>query len=257
MTTPITTFQDILNALERDPSLRRQLRQHILTEELLNLPALIGQPEEDDATIFNQLKGLHTHVNRIETQAARTDTPVDRINGQTANQEGRVYEEWAASQVHDLLWFALGMQSAEVAYSAASRQGRQDIENFSNALPIDQQLDRIQRQNLFSTDIIVRRLLDSHLTYMAIEASITGGEDDVRRADSRSQLVAKITGLPCRPAIVGASLTRRLSPTILAPQAEFPTIGAQSFNNLPHRNNKPLPEPIRQDVLVLPLEPRE
>ena len=42
MPTPITTFQDILNALERDPSLKRQLRQHILTEELLNPPALIG-----------------------------------------------------------------------------------------------------------------------------------------------------------------------------------------------------------------------
>ena len=97
MTTPITTFQDILNALERDPSLRRQLRQHILTEELLTLPALIGQPEEDETTIFNQLKGLNTHVNRIETQADRTETRVDRIDSRTANQEGRVYEEWAAS----------------------------------------------------------------------------------------------------------------------------------------------------------------
>ena len=256
MTTPITTFQDILNALERDPSLRRQLRQHILTEELLNLPALIGQPEED-GTIFNQLKGLHTHVNRIETQAARTETRVDRIDGRTANQEGRVYEEWAASQVHDLLWFALGMQSAEVAYAAATRQGRQEIENLSNALPADQQLDRTQRQNLFSADIIVRGLLDGHLTYMAIEASITGGEDDVRRADSRSQLVAQVTGLPCRPAIAAASLTQRLETTILAPQAEFPTISAPSFNNLPHRGDEHPPAPIRQDVLVLPLDPRE
>ena len=163
----------------------------------------------------------------------------------------------AASYVHDLLWFALGMQRAEVAYAATTRQGHQEIENLANALPVEQQLDRNQRQNLFSTDIIVRGSLDGQLTYMAIEASITVVEDDVHHADSRSQLVAQITGLPCRPAIVGASLTRRLSPTILAPQAEFPTISAPSFNNLPHRNNEPPPQPIRQDVLLLSLDPRE
>ena len=116
------------------------------------------------------------------------------------------------------------MQRAEVAYAAATRQGHQEIENLANALPVEQQLDRNQRQNLFSTDIIVRGSLDGQLTYMAI---------------------------------VGASLTRRLSPTILAPQAEFPTISAPSFNNLPHRNNEPPPQPIRQDVLLLSLDPRE
>ena len=151
----------------------------------------------------------------------------------------------------------LGMQRAEVAYAATTRQGRQEIENLSNALPTDQQLDRTQRQSLFSTDIIVRGSLDGQLTYMAIEASITVGEDDVRRADSRSQLVAKVTGLPCRPAIAAASLTQRLETIILAPQAEFPTISAPRFNNLPHRDNEPTPEPIRQDVLALPLDPRE
>ena len=34
MTSPINDFQDILNAIERDPPLRDALRRHILTAQL-------------------------------------------------------------------------------------------------------------------------------------------------------------------------------------------------------------------------------
>ena len=39
MTMPINSFQGILDLLERNPTLRYQLRAHILTLELLQLPA--------------------------------------------------------------------------------------------------------------------------------------------------------------------------------------------------------------------------
>ena len=38
MTTPINSFDDILNAMEREPALRDALRRHILTDELLQVP---------------------------------------------------------------------------------------------------------------------------------------------------------------------------------------------------------------------------
>ena len=39
MTTPVNSFDDILSALQQNPELRDRLRRHILTEELLQLPA--------------------------------------------------------------------------------------------------------------------------------------------------------------------------------------------------------------------------
>ena len=39
MTTPINTFEEILEALERDPVLKEALRRHILTDELLQMPS--------------------------------------------------------------------------------------------------------------------------------------------------------------------------------------------------------------------------
>ena len=236
--------------MEREPALRRQLREYILTEELLQLPAVVGQPEPDHPPLIQQ-------VNQLDTQLKNLDIRMDRVDGRTANQEGREYEEWAASQSHDLLWFALGMERSEVAYIGTTRQGREEMENLANALSQDQTLNRSERQDLFSTDIIVRGTLDGQMTYMTIEASITGGEDDVRRADRRSRLMRRITGAPCRTAIVAEALTPRLATTVLEAEAEFPTIGATAFNNLPHREGESAPTPIQQDVLVLPLAPRE
>ena len=43
MTTPINTFEDILDAMERDPALRDTLRRHILTDELLQMPLRLEQ----------------------------------------------------------------------------------------------------------------------------------------------------------------------------------------------------------------------
>ena len=41
MTTPINSFQDILQAMERDPALTEALRRYILTEEIIALPAQV------------------------------------------------------------------------------------------------------------------------------------------------------------------------------------------------------------------------
>ena len=66
MTQPINTFQDILNALEREPELHKQLRQHILTEDLLKLPAVVGLLEEGEAPVTDQLRGLHAVIGPLE-----------------------------------------------------------------------------------------------------------------------------------------------------------------------------------------------
>ena len=127
-------------------------------------------------------------------------------------------------QAHDLLWFALGMHHAKVAHAVTIRQRRQDVGNLANVLAEGQKLDRSHRQDLFSTDIIVRGGLEGQVTHMATEASITAGEDDVRRADRRSKLVERITGAPCGPAIIADTLAPSLATTILETQAEFPAI---------------------------------
>ena len=51
MTSPVNNFQDILNAMEREPALRDALRRHILTEELLQVPVRLERMEGDISTL--------------------------------------------------------------------------------------------------------------------------------------------------------------------------------------------------------------
>ena len=65
MTTPINTFEEILEALERDPALKEALRRHILTDELLQMPVRLERIETDVSTLKENLTTLTNTVNRI------------------------------------------------------------------------------------------------------------------------------------------------------------------------------------------------
>ena len=93
MTQPINTFQDILDALERDPELRKRLKQHILTEDLLNLPAVVGQLEADQPPLTDQVRNLTGQVENL-------DSRVEGLAGQVENLDSRV--EGLAGQVENL-----------------------------------------------------------------------------------------------------------------------------------------------------------
>ncbi len=66
MSTPINSFQDILDAIRQDPALRDELRHHILTEELMQLPlqvsARLDRIEESIGTLQEGQASFHRPV---------------------------------------------------------------------------------------------------------------------------------------------------------------------------------------------------
>ncbi len=62
--TMIPTFEDMLEAMERNPALRDALRRHILTEELLQLPARFDRLEAD----VTELKAGQTRLEADVTE---------------------------------------------------------------------------------------------------------------------------------------------------------------------------------------------
>ena len=62
MTSPINSFQDILDAIERDPALLDALRRHILTDDLLELPAQVKTLTETVTTLTETVKTLSETV---------------------------------------------------------------------------------------------------------------------------------------------------------------------------------------------------
>ncbi len=103
MTVSINTFQDILNALEQEPSLRDELRRHLLSEDLLHLPVLLAQHMTDFAEFVRltrehneitnrRLERLEGDVAELKDGQARLEGDVAELKGGQARLEGDVAE---------------------------------------------------------------------------------------------------------------------------------------------------------------------
>ena len=179
MTTPITTFQDVIDALERDPALRGRIRQHILTEALLQLPAVVGQPDPGDSPMVQQIK---------------------RIDSRLGNVTAAQYEERAAHRATSRVR-TLGIERARIVLAPGESQP-----SFHDAMAeaVDTGLiSQMELDDLTATDIILR---GTNRRHVVIKASLCPDEDDLQRALRRARILAKATGEDTTPAVATPEL---------------------------------------------------
>ena len=179
MTTPITTFQDVIDALERDPTLRSQIKQHILTEALLQLPAVVGQPDPGDPPLNQQVR---------------------RITSRLGNVAGAQYEERVARRSISRAR-PLGIERARIAFSAT-----ESMPSFHDAMAEAVEHGLISQEeldDLTATDILLR---GGNRRHVVIEASLEPDQDDLERAQRRARVLARATGQDTMPAIAAPEL---------------------------------------------------
>ncbi len=66
--TPINNFDDILSAMEQDPALREALRNHVLGEEFMQLPAIARRQEELITLVINRQMELASTLRNLAEQ---------------------------------------------------------------------------------------------------------------------------------------------------------------------------------------------
>ena len=90
MSTPINDFQDILDAMERNPALAKELRRHVLTDELLHVPAALLAFMEEQRK-FNE--DMTSRMTNVETRLTR----LTRIEGDFGTTKGYYARNIAAN----------------------------------------------------------------------------------------------------------------------------------------------------------------
>ena len=220
MTTPINDFQDILDAIERNPALRDALRRHILTDELLQMPVRLERVEEDIGTIKGDIATLKEDVSTLKEGQARLEgdvatlkegqarlesgvgtlkEDVSRIGGNVSNLMGSDYESHVAAYIHRSLRRELKI-NATVLSTQKNRQ------------PLIELLDRAEGQGNITpedndklNDVDIVLTVDGGDEYILGEISITVQQDDVRRATEWAAILAKATGSRVTPVAIGAA----------------------------------------------------
>ena len=238
MTTPINSFQDILDAMERDPALRDALRRYILTDEVLALPAQVKALTEAVEALVNESRELRTGQEqlradvgelradvadlragqeqiRAEVGELRADvaelragqeelrTNVGRMGGDVSRLLGTNYEGKATVAAPRLARRILGLANPTVV-------GRGWANNLVLPLPeADQAAEKgditwEEADDLVLADVIVRATEQNGApVYVLAEISITVQERDRVRAHRRAALLEKATGVTTIPVVIG------------------------------------------------------
>ena len=224
MTTPINTFQDILDAMERNPELRDALRRHILTDDLLELPAQVKALTETVAALAETVKVLSETVAVLTKDVAalsetvaviKTDLSsltdsheamrrdLDRIGGHVSNLLGTDYESTVARYADRLARRHLRLISPAVTTRARGP-------NATLPLPVGDQAAEAGRiswdeaDDLALSDVIVAALTEAgEDVFVIAEISMTVQQKDRENATRRADILQRATGTPTIPVTIG------------------------------------------------------
>ena len=126
-TTPIATFEDILQAMEQDPRLQRDMRYHVLDEQYRELPSVVAQLATTVQNLAAVVQTTVERLDRLEVIVAGIGERLDRLEAIVANSVERLdrLEAIVANSVEhlDRLEAAVTELTAAVA-GIAERQDR-------------------------------------------------------------------------------------------------------------------------------------
>ena len=218
MTTPINTFQDILDAMERDPALRDALRSHILSEALMQLPAQFAEfvqvTREHNELVNSRLEVIDSRLERLETDVSNLSAHMATLSGHVATLSGHVgrivgsdYEGVILRFIDRLLERKTDLVDLSVVGSARNgwefpnmRQQNRDSA-ASGTISLTESLD------LEMADAILDgRTPAGEKMFILAEASVTVLTADVETAIRRAQVLRKITGTRTTPAVIGVHI---------------------------------------------------
>lgn len=212
----VNDFQDLLGLLDQHPEWQAELRRRLLTDDLLELPALVRQLAE----------AQNRTEQRLETLTARMDTLTERmdalVEAQTKTQHAVTALEQTMAQlvakVSDLT-DRVGDHAGELLELRYSRRAGAYFSDIARRLryvdhtvladrlddAVDEgRLTEQERRDVMRADIVLegRRRDDGSEAYLVIEVSRGIGRDDVEWAAARSATLAKL-GKPALPVVAG------------------------------------------------------
>ena len=189
---PVRSLQDILTALQRHPEWRTALRQQLLGEELLELPALFAKFAAETTRrldlLTQELAATNKRLDRLAADVGTLKNDVGTLKGAHAETKARANIAVIADEL-DLEYRRIvpGVELRRVA-----RDNGADLRD-----------DKIK--SFVASDIMAEAIdAEGNTTHLAVEASYTGDLHDADRARNHAALMQRLTNKPCRAVIASA-----------------------------------------------------
>ena len=230
---PVRSLQDILTALERHPEWRTALRQQLLGEELLELPAMFAKFASETTRrldlLTQELAATNKRLDLLTTDVGGLKNDVGGLKndvGSLKNDVGSLKED-VGSLKNDV--GSLKNDVGQLKGAHAEARARADIELIAAELDLDYrrivprvELWRMARdagadlqadeiKSFLASDVMAEAAeADGTTTYLAVEASYTGDLHDAHRARNHAALMQRFTNEPCRAVVASKQNNARL-----------------------------------------------
>ena len=201
--TPIATFEDILAAMANNPRLAEAMRQHVLGQEFLQLPAIVRELRQTVAELARLVQDFIAATNerleRLEQDVADLKEGQARLEGNMNRLIGSDYERKAARRASRLAQRNLSLSGMRVIYAITTPDSNRFPELLDQSvangnISVDQS-DELENAGL---------ILAGAGQYVVAETSVTLDESDIRRARERADLLAKATANDVMATSIGA-----------------------------------------------------
>ena len=246
MTTPIQSFQDILDLLEQNPEYREAMRRYILDEEFRRVPADVRELRESIASLaqtvreyvaatdarlgrledgqaelkadvtelkadVTELKAdvteLKADVTELKAGQIRLEEGQARLEGRIGDVAGTAYERRIVKRSRGIVGRYLGIKRAKILRSINVMENETLDGLMETATEAGSVTDE-QGYELDLADIIIAGSgAPGEAGYAVIEVSETIDDNDVDRAHDRAAILARAVSEPVTAAVIGKSVS--------------------------------------------------
>lgn len=186
-------WDDLLTALESDPQLREALRRHILTEELLNLPATVASLARHVETIALAVGQLQTGMTTVKGNIERMQMAQGIQSGVLSEAAGAAYENTAIRLAPRLFRRHLGFTETTL-FSHFTDGWHGSLKAMAKAVPNNPTVSAEELEDLLETDMVFTAKGPKGQVYVLAEASLTVQANDVIRARRRARILNRLIG---------------------------------------------------------------
>ena len=239
MTTPIQSFQDILDLLEQNPEYREAMRRYILDEEFRRVPADVRELRESIASLaqtvreyvaatdarlgrledgqaelkadVTELKAdvteLKADVTELKAGQIRLEEGQARLEGRIGDVAGTAYERRIVRHSRPIVGRYLGIKRAKILRSINVTE-HETLDGLIETATEAGSVTDEQGYELDLADIIIAGSgAPGEAGYAVIEVSETIDDNDVDRAHERAAILARAVSEPVTAAVIGKSVS--------------------------------------------------
>lgn len=232
----------VFNAMREDPELLKEVRQAILTDDILGLPKQLARISHTLETLVGVASTLNDRVGGLEASAERTDARLDRLEASAERTDARLDRIEASAErtdakvdridarldrVESLVGYLVGSELERKLESVVPNRleavyelddihilvyqdrhpavGRDFLRMIDRARR-DTAIDDAQHRRLRDTDMIIRSDRNGAPIFFTVEASSTVAEDDIDRAIQSAQALEKVVEAEVIPVVMGYAI---------------------------------------------------